>query len=54
MQHRHYAADLDTSSAYGRNSGMKFEDTKSAQMQSVLELNIYKGSLSSGIPEGKA
>lgn len=33
---------------------MKFEDTKSAQMQSVPELNIYKGSLSSGIAEGKA
>lgn len=36
---------------------MKFEDTgtdiENVQMQSVPELNIYTGSLSSGITEGK-
>jgi hypothetical protein len=57
MQHGRYAADFDISSAYFRNSGMKFEDTRtdieSVQMQSVPELNIYTGSLSSGIVEGK-
>jgi hypothetical protein len=57
MQHVRCAADFDTSSAYYRNSGMWFGDTRtgleSVQMQSVPELNIYTGSLSSGIAEGK-
>jgi hypothetical protein len=57
MQHGRYAADFDISPAYCWNSGMKFEDTRtdieSVQMQSVPELNIYTGSLSSGIAEGK-
>ena len=57
MQHGRRVAGFDTSSAYCRNAGMKFEDTgtdiENVQMQSVPELNIYTGSLSSGITEGK-